>query len=107
MKDEHQVRIEALKLTQMVGGLSSQASRIKIAAEFEQYILNGYGEAAPMPKASDAVPVTESKAAPGKRTKRASEVPASSGEASEIETEGATDPSELGRPSSRVAGVSV
>lgn len=107
MKDEYQVRIEALELTKMVGGLTSQTARIEIAAKFEHYILNGYGEAAPTPKASGEVPVTEPKAAPGKRTKRASEVPAPSGEASEIETEGETDPSELGRPSTRVAGVSV
>lgn len=113
MKDEHLARIEALKLTQMVGGISSQKARIEIASQFEHYILNGLpGEApkpSPAPDASDdnVVPVTAAKGRRGGRTKASSEVPASTGEASDETEEGETDPSLLGRPSSRVAGVSV
>ncbi len=108
MKDEHQARVEALKLTQMVPGITSQESRIEIAAKFERYILHGHsGEAPKAQTAPPAVPVTEGKAPPKRRGKGASEVPEQSGEASDEEQEGETDPSEFGRPSSRVAGVSV
>lgn len=114
MKDEHLARIEALKLTQMVGGISSPEARVKIASQFEQYILNGLPGEAPKPSpAPDApaddnvVPVTAAKGRRGGRTKASSEVPASTGEASEESEEGETDPSLLGRPSSRFAGVSV
>jgi hypothetical protein len=107
MKDEYQVRIEALELTKMVGGLTSQTARIEIAAKFEYYILNGYGEAAPTPKASDEVPETEGKDPPKRRATGRKSGSGKTGEASEIETEGETDPDELGRPSTRVAGVSV
>lgn len=108
MKDEHLVRIEALKLTQMVGGLSNQAARIKIASEFEQYILKGYaGEAQPTPKARDEVPGADGEDRPKRRATGRKSGSGKAGEASEIETEGETDPAELGRPSSRVQGVSV
>lgn len=108
MKDEHLARIEALKLTQMVGGLSNHDARIAIAAKFEQYILNGYsGEARPVAQAAETAPGTEGTDLPKRGARGRSKAPVRSGEASDIETEGETDPSELGRPSSRVAGVSV
>lgn len=108
MKDEHQVRIEALKLTQMVGGLSNHDARIKIAAMFEQYILKGHaGEAPPAPQAQDEVPGTEGRDPPKRGAKGRSKAPDKSGEASDTEQEGETDPAEDGRPSSRVSGVTV
>jgi hypothetical protein len=108
MKDEHLARIEALKLTQMIGGLSNQDARIEIASKFERYILNGYsGEAKPAAQAAEMVPVTEEKEPPKRGAKGRSKAPVQSGEASDLETEGETDPSELGRPSSRVIGVAV
>lgn len=108
MKDEHQVRIEALKLTQMIPGISNAEARVKFAADFERYILNGYsGEATPAPQAQAEAPATEGKDPPKRGAKGRSKAPVPSGEASEIEQEGEIDPAELGRPSSRVSGVSV
>jgi hypothetical protein len=102
MKDEYQVRIEALNLAMKAG--VAHSARVQFAHEFEQYILNGYpGEAkAKTPEA----PVTEPKAAPGKRTKRASEAPEESGEASATEQQGETQ-APVGRPSTRATGFSV
>jgi len=109
MKDEHQVRIEALKLTQVLGGIESLPQRIKFAHQIEQYILNGHsGEAAVVRIAPAEVPGTEGKGPPKGRTKRASTVPADAGEASDIEQEGEADLESLqGRPSARVKGVEV
>lgn len=114
MKDEHQVRVEALKLTQMLGGIESIEARIRFAAKIEQYILKGQpGEASPpaapeAPAQADEVPVTAAKGRRGGRTKAASEAPAPSGEASEEDEEGEADAVALqGRPSTRASGVNV
>lgn len=104
MKDEHQIRIEALKLTFQVGGLIPSA-RPEIAHQFEQYILNGYtGQAKPVAQAAEVVPETDGKDRPKRRGKSASTAPASTGEASDKDIEDETDESDLGRPSTRVAG---
>lgn len=115
MKDEHHARIEALKLTQMLGGIESIEARIRFAHKLEQYILEGYsGEApkpTPAPQARDEaeeVPVTTAKGRKGGPRKKASEVPASSGEASDQDEEGEMDSAALeGRPSTRVSGMNV
>lgn len=114
MKDEQQVRVEALKLTQMLGGIESIEARIKFAAKIEQYILNGHsGEARPVaapeaPATADGVPVTAAKARRGRPPSKASQAPAQSGEASEEDEEGEPDSAALeGRPSTRVSGVHV
>lgn len=108
MKDEYQVRIAALEMTFKMGGLSNEV-RPKFAAIFEQYILNGYtGEAKPAAsQAPSTAPETEGKDPPKRRTKRGSEAPDSSGEASEPEQKGDYSPPDEGRPSSRVAGVGI
>lgn len=108
MKDEHQVRIAALELTKMIGGLTSQTARIEIAAVFEHYILNGHaGEAQPTPKARDEVPGADGEDRPKRRATGRKSGSGKAGEASELESEGEIDLSELGRPSTRVSGVSV
>jgi hypothetical protein len=106
MKDEHQARIEALNLALKSGVV--QSARIPLAHEYEQYILNGYsGEAKPpAPQAPVEAPGTEGKdppVRPALKGKRGSGKP---GEASEQQAKGTDDP-ELGRPSTRVTGMSI
>lgn len=94
MEARYLIRVEALKLalSQRIIG----PDFMKKVVEFETYILNGYaGEAA------QVVPVTGAKEPPGKRTKRASTVPDTSGEASETHEQGDESPSHEGRPSQR------
>ncbi len=107
MKDEHQARIEAMRLTQMLGGIESIEARIKFAHKIEKYILEGFsGEAPPAaPSAPAEVPVTAAKGRRGRPPAKASEVPAETGEASDQDEEGEIDNSALlGRPSTRASG---
>lgn len=104
MKDEYQVRVEALRLAIQSGVVPSV--RITEAAKYEQYILNGHSGEAPLvpPPADKAeVPATGGKAPPGNRTKRDSSVPAAAGEASDKPLDQEPQ-APKGRPSSRVAG---
>lgn len=106
MKDEYQVRVEALNLTFKMAGLSNEA-RTREAYKLEQYILNGYsGQAPAAPQAPPEAPVTEGKAPSQRRTRRGSEAPAKSGEASD-KRRGEIDQSDEGRPSTRVSGALV
>lgn len=99
--DERAVRLECLRLTIQSG--IAMTERTKIASQYEAYVISGYsGEA----KAKPEAPAAGGEDRPKRRTKRASEAPASSGEASD-ESEGDSDDLYIGRPSDRVAGVSL
>lgn len=102
MKDEYEVRIAALNLVMTKTPIVNSAV-IAEAAKLEQYILKGQaGEAPAAPQAQDGAPGTEGKDPPKRRTKRASEAPVETGEASEPEQEEEIMPP-AGRPSTRAA----